>query len=172
MEKPIYVKPISKRQRIKLEAELRSRDAYVMRRSQIILASRRGEKASEIAKNLGCSGGTVRNTINAFNEHGLECLKKKSCRPKKLRTIITDTEKERIRDLLHTSPRNLGKESSLWTLEMVAEVSYEWGLTAHKVTAETIRQTLKRLGINWRRAKHWITSPDPQYELKKSNETD
>src|SRR3954447_14005921 len=26
---------------------------------------------------------------------------------------------------------------------------------------------LKRPGISWRRAKHWITSPDPQYVLKK-----
>jgi transposase InsO family protein len=36
------------------------------------------------------------------------------------------------------------------------------------VSAETIRQTLKRFGINWKRAKHWITSPDPPYLIKKN----
>ena len=33
---------------------------------------------------------------------------------------------------------------------------------------ETVRATLARLGIRWRRAKHWITSPDPAYAPKNS----
>ena len=36
---------------------------------------------------------------------------------------------------------------------------------------ETIRDALKRLGVGWRRAKLWITSPDPQYALKKTGAT-
>jgi hypothetical protein len=36
---------------------------------------------------------------------------------------------------------------------------------------ETIRSTLRRLGMSWQRAKSWIISPDPQYERKKSAET-
>ncbi len=32
---------------------------------------------------------------------------------------------------------------------------------------ESVRQALKRLKTNWKRAKQWITSPDPQYLLKK-----
>ena len=35
----------------------------------------------------------------------------------------------------------------------------------------TIRQALKRLGIGWRRAKRWITSPDPAYARKKKPAT-
>jgi hypothetical protein len=30
-----------------------------------------------------------------------------------------------------------------------------------------MRQVLKRVGVNWQRAKRWITSPDCQYALKK-----
>jgi hypothetical protein len=37
-----------------LETALRSKDAFVMRRAQIILASDRGERASTIARSLGC----------------------------------------------------------------------------------------------------------------------
>lgn len=171
MEQPIFVRRISKKQRKKLEAGLRSREAHVLRRCQIILASGRGERASEIARNLGCSEGTVRNTINGFNQKGLECLKKKSSRPKKLRTIIDEEKREQLRALLHTSPRILGKDRSLWTLELAAEICFERGLTQHQVSIETIRQALVRLGVNWQRAKHWITSPDPQYALKKNSET-
>ena len=31
-----------------------------------------------------------------------------------------------------------------------------------------IRQALKRLGVGWTRAKHWLTSPDPEYAAKKN----
>ena len=40
-------------------------------------------------------------------------------------------------------------------------------MTEHRVSIETIRLALGRLGIGWRRAKHWITSPDPDYVRKK-----
>jgi hypothetical protein len=46
-------------------------------------------------------------------------------------------------------------------------VSFEQGLTAERVSGETIRATLQRLGLRWKRAKRWITSPDPEYARKK-----
>jgi hypothetical protein len=36
---------------------------------------------------------------------------------------------EALREMLHRSPRKFGKQSSLWTMEMAAEVSFEEGLT-------------------------------------------
>lgn len=72
---------------------------------------------------------------------------------------------------MHHSPRHFGKPRSQWTLELVAEVSFAEGLTGHVVSDETIRLALQRLGTNWQRAKHWITSPDPAYARKKSNAT-
>jgi hypothetical protein len=45
---------------------------------------------------------------------------------------------------------------------MAAEVSFEEGLAEKRVSGETIRATLKRMGVRWQRAKHWITSPDPE----------
>jgi hypothetical protein len=72
-----------------------------------------------------------------------------------------------MREMLHRSPREFGKETSLWTMEMAAEVSFEEGLTKERVSAETIRATLARMGVRWQRAKRWITSPDPLYARKK-----
>ena len=69
----------------------------------------------------------------------------------------------------YTSPRQGGKPTSLWTLELAAEVLYEQGLTTQRLSREAIRQAIHRLGVRWKRAKRWITSPDPQYALKKSN---
>ena len=39
------------------------------------------------------------------------------------------------------------------------------------VSDETIRQALLRLGVGWKRAKTWITSPDPSYLRKKGRAT-
>src|SRR5918912_1598283 len=75
---------------------------------------------------------------------------------------------EQLRALLHRSPRTFDKPTSLWTLELAAQVSFEQGLTPERVSGETIRATLKRLGVGWKRAKRWLTSPDPAYARKKA----
>ena len=41
-------------------------------------------------------------------------------------------------------------------------------MTSRELSDEALRQTLKRLDINWKRAKHWMTSPDPHYARKKA----
>jgi hypothetical protein len=69
--------------------------------------------------------------------------------------------------LLHQSPRISGEKTRVWTLALAAEVCFEQGLTESVVSIETIRQALLRLGVGWQRAKHWITSPDPDYLRKK-----
>jgi hypothetical protein len=94
---------------------------------------------------------SVKRTRAAFDEHGAEAVK----------------------ELLHRSPREFGRDSSLWTLEMAAQVAFEEGLVQRRVSGETIRATLSRLlGVRWQRAKRWITSPDPLYERKKEGAID
>ena len=72
-----------------------------------------------------------------------------------------------MREMLHRSPREFGKPTSLWTLALAAEVSFEEGITEERVSAETVRATLERMGVRWLRAKRWIASPDPEYARKK-----
>ena len=68
---------------------------------------------------------------------------------------------------MHQSPRTFGKPTSRGTLHLAAEVSCAQGLTPRLVSDETIRLALRRLGVAWKRAKQWITSPDPEYARKK-----
>jgi hypothetical protein len=60
----------------------------------------------------------------------------------------------------------------MWTLELVAELSLAEGLTPERVSDETVRATLERMGIRWKQAKQWLTCPDPEYTRKKSSATD
>jgi transposase len=172
MKPPIFVRELPEKERERLEAGLRSKDAFVLRRCQILLASARGKSPPKTAQSLGCASQTVRNAIRAFNERGLDALTPGSSRPKRVHAAFDGEGAEALRETLHRSPREFGRESSLWTLEMAADVAFEEGLTPERVSGETIRATLSRLlGVRWLRAKRWITSPDPLYERKKGGAT-
>ena len=171
MRPPIFVRTLSEEEREALEEGLRSSEAFVLRRCQILLASARGEIAPQIARNLGCGAQTVRDAIHDFNERGLDALKASSSRPREVHAAFDEEGALSLEELLHCSPREFGKETSLWTLKDAAEVSFEEGLTNERVSAETIRATLSRLGVRWERAERWIESPDPQYARKKGHET-
>lgn len=168
MQTPLLVRPVTDAERRALEAGLRSSDAFVLRRCQIVLASARQDRSPAIARQVGCSEQAVRNVIHAFNRTGLGALRAASSRPHTMHAAFDAAQAERLRALLHQSPRAFAKPTSLWTLPLAAEVAFAEGLTPTRVSGETIRATLVRLGIRWRRAKHWITSPDPEYSQKKA----
>ena len=172
MKPPIFVRKLSTDERERLEAALRSKDTFALRRSQMLLASSRGNEVPRIAENLGCGQQTVRDAIHDFNGRGLDALTPGSSRPKRTRAIFDEDGAERLREMLHRSPREFGYGTSLWTLEMAARVAFEEGLVQRRVSGETVRATLARLlGVRWLRAKRWITSPDPLYERKKGGAT-
>ena len=173
MQVPLFVRPPTEKEQQALAAGLRSADAFTLRRSQIVAASARGARAPAIAHSLGCSDQTVRNAIRAFNAGGVAALTAGSSRPHTTHPAFDADGAERLRALLHRSPRDFGHASSVWTLELAAEVAYAEGLSAARVSDETVRATLARLGLRWRRAKPGyppgvITSPDPAYAQKNS----
>jgi transposase len=167
----MYVRPVTDAEREHLEAGLRSSDAFRLRRCQILLASARGERTTQIARALSCNRQTVLEALHAFNERGLAALTPASRRAKTIHRAFEPESAERLRALMHQSPRTFGKPTSVWTLELAADVSFAEGLTPTRVSGETIRATLKRLGVRWKRAKQWLTSPDPEYARKKARAT-
>jgi transposase len=171
MGTPSFIRPLAPDEHRSIKAGLRSPDAFVLRRCQILLASSEGLRPSQIAARFGCATQTVRNAVRAFDAEGPACLSKKSNRPKSSRPELEGARCERLRALLHRSPRDFGKPTSIWTLALAAEVAFAEGITASLVSDETIRQALIRLGVGWRRAKTWITSPDPAYLRKKRRAT-
>jgi hypothetical protein len=171
MKPPLYVRSLTDQERSALRDGLRSTDAFVLRRCQILLASADRRQVPAIAGALRCNRQTVRNAIHAFNTRGVAALVPGSSRPHTIQAAFDADRAEALRDLLHRSPRDFGHPTSLWTLELAAEVSFAEGLTATRVSDETIRATLARLEVRWRRAKQWITSPDPRYAAKKGGAT-
>lgn len=115
----------------------------------------------------GCREPTVRNVGHAFNTRGGAGLERGSARPHTTRARLGAAEAERLQALLHQRPRAFGCPTSLWTLEVAAEVSFAQGLTPQRVSREASRTALRRLAVSWQRAKRWISSPAPASVRKK-----
>ncbi len=143
MKTPLFVRPLADDERAALRAGLRSPAAFTLRRCQVLLASAEGLRPSEIAARFGCASQSVRNAIRAFAAEGIDCLREKSHRPKSVRPELDDDACQRLRALLHRSPRDFGKPTSLWTLALAAGNSCMAfkGVTATPSTAtRTIHQ--------------------------------
>jgi transposase len=73
--------------------------------------------------------------------------------------------KQRLVEIVRRRPRSLGQPYSLWTLQRLADfLAEETGL---RVSHVTVRQILADHGIVLSRPQHKVSSPDPEYELKK-----
>src|SRR5437773_1468573 len=80
MQQPMFVRSLTESERQELLAGLRSPDAFVLRRCQILLASARRQRVPQIAHSLGCSDQCVRDAIQAFHALGLGALQRRSTR--------------------------------------------------------------------------------------------
>ena len=175
MQPPIFVRELSEAERAQLEASLRTASVFTVRRAQIVLLSAAGRPPRAIAagpvlrtiaQGLCCAVQTVRNAIRAFNGIGLAALTAGSPRPKSAAPVLDQAKLEQLRAILHQSPRGFGQARSTWTLALLAQVAHEQGLSATVLSQETIRRALQRLEVGWKRAKRWLTSPDPAYARK------
>jgi hypothetical protein len=166
-----FVRSLTSEERQALESGRKSVDAFTVRRSPILLASADGTAPADIGRVVGCTAQAVRNAVRAFEADGLRCLTAKSHARKDPGRVWDRDRDDDLKDLLHHRPRAFGKPTRLWTLALVAAVCPEKGWTPRVLSIEAIRQALKRLGVGWHRAKHWITSPDPDYAKRKRSAT-
>lgn len=148
MKNPLFVRPLNDPERETVCSGLRSSVAFTLRRSQILRASADGQTARQIARQLGCGDQTVRKVIRAFATEGVACLTPRASRPKRLHAALDASQREPLRDLRHQSPRVFGQARSTWTLDLLADVCVDQGLTQRRLSDETIRQALRRLQIN------------------------
>ena len=118
------------------------------------------------SRDLRCATQTVRNGIRAFDAGGVAALEAGSSRPKSAAPVLGEAERQRLRAILHQPPRAFGHARSTWTLDLLAREAHGQGLSPAVLSGETIRQALLRLGVGWKRAKRWLTSPDPAYAQK------
>src|SRR5215210_909453 len=170
MRRPIFVRSISDAERESLEAGLRSPDAFVLRRCQILLPSSRARTPT---RSPAASAATPRERPQRHPSLQRECssggveqgLLQAAYHPRGLR----------LRGRRATQGAASSEPSALRQGQQPVDLADGCGgelrggnnrRAGH--AGETIRATLVRLGVRWERAKRWITSPDPEYQRKKA----
>lgn len=165
MRTPIRVRDVPADKLAELKALYReTRDVRIRERTQIILlALEHGMLAPQIAKVVMRNEQTVRTWIKRFNAEGTQGLydAPRVGAPSKL----TDAYRERLLAVVRRRPRSLEQPYSLWTLQRLADfMAEETGL---RVSAVTVMRVLADNDIVLSRPQHKISSPDPEYEVKK-----
>jgi transposase len=129
----------------------------------ILLSAEQGLKAPQIAKIVRESENTVQRWLKRYLAEGIQGLydAPKSGSPGK----VTSAFKEQLISSVPRRPRALGLSFSLWTLERLADYMAEQ--TGIRISYEAVRQHLKANGIVLSRPQHKISSPDPDYMIKK-----
>src|SRR5262245_41229960 len=109
-------------------------EGFTVRRGQLLLGKVEGQRTPTIARTLRCHEQTVRNAIHVFHQRGGAALQPSSSRPHRTQAAFDADGRERLRALLHRSPRTFGKPTSRWTLALASEVSCAQGRTRHQVS--------------------------------------
>lgn len=78
---------------------------------------------------------------------------------------ITKAYEEQVCAAARRRPRSLGHPYSLWTLQRLADYLAEQ--TGLRVSYETVRRVLAAAGRVFSRPQQKISSPDPEYVVKK-----
>jgi len=162
---PIRIPELGPAQVEELDALYRTtRDVRLRTRAQmVLLAAEQRLTAAEIASIVRASEDTVRRWLTRYLSEGPEGLRDQPHpgAPRK----VTAAYVEQFLAAVRRRPRSLGLPCSLWTLRRLADDLAEQ--TGIRVEYETVRLHLKRAGIVLSRPQHTITSPDPEYALKK-----
>jgi transposase len=163
--RPIRVPPLTDAQQDELAKLYRTtKDPRLRTRTQMVLLSaEQGRKAPDIAAIVRESEVTVQRWLKRYLAEGVEGLKDA---PRPGRTAkVTETYRTELLAAVRRRPRSLDLPYSLWTLQRL--VDYLAEKTGLRVSDETVRQTLKKAGIVLSRPQHKISSPDPEYQVKK-----
>ena len=141
-----------------------TKDVRLRTRAQmVLLAYEHHLSAPAIAAIVREDDETVRRWLKRYLDMGIEGLqdRAKPGAPPKITKGYVDCLLEAVRH----RPRSLGQSYSMWTLQRLA--TYLAAQTGIQVSDETIRRLLAAHEIVFSRPQHTISSPDPQYTLKK-----
>lgn len=141
--KPLYARSLTDEERAILRQSLKSNDGFRVRRAQMLLSADEHLKVDEIGQRVGCQGQAVRKAIHGFHDKGLACLEAGSHARHDDQRAFNDQAREQLRELIQHSPRDFDDDTSLWTLDLLAQASFEQGLTETQVSGETVRATLE-----------------------------
>src|SRR5262249_27747349 len=129
MKAPLLIRSLTDAERQALRQGLRSPDAFTLRRCQVFLHSAPGQTPAHGAAAVGLSAQAAPPPPRASAGEGPGALGRQPPMPKQAKAAWARRRDDDLKDLLHRSPRDFGKPTSLWTLALVAAVCHAKGWT-------------------------------------------
>ena len=156
----------TKQARQQLQQALKeAKKPYIYRRLLIIQFSASGKTVNELATLFRLTPLTIRKYIYAYNTGGILELMPAKKAGRRTKLPLT---KEQWLEILHRSPatfEELDTSCHNWTLELLAEcVEIYHGVSMHP---SSLWHLLRRHKINMGRSQFRLTSPDPEYQVKR-----
>ena len=129
----------------------------------ILLAAEHHLTATAIAAIVRQDDQTVRNWLKRYQAEGLDGLSDmpRAGAPRK----VSAAYREQVVAAVRQRPRSLEQPFSAWTLQRLAD--YMTQQTGIRVSDDTVRLILREAEIVLSRPQHKVTSPDPEYLVKK-----
>lgn len=162
---PIRVRELSSSENEELKALYdKTKKVRIRTRAQmILLAVEQNMTAPQIGQIVRKNEQTVRVWIKRFNAEGINGLfdVPRPGTPK----VISEAYSQRLLEIVRQRPRALEQPYSMWTLSRLADFMAEE--TGIRVSNETVRRVLRAGDIVLSRPQHTISSPDPEYKVKK-----
>lgn len=161
----VYVRPLTEEEQQWVQRMYhQTTEAMVKTHCHIILLSVQHYSVPQIAGLLFYSEDMVADTIHAFNQTGLQGIipQPKGGRPAKL----TAEWLKKLLELVESDPRDLGYDFSSWTAGLLAKGLVEQMGVA--VSESCVRRTLHQQDYTVQRPVLTVSSPDPEYEQKRS----
>ena len=165
MRQPLELPPLTAEEVEALDTLYRStKDVRLRTRAQIILlAAEQQMTAPAIAKIVRTDDQTVRNWFKRWMAEGLEGLKDRPMPGSPAK--VTKAYKQQLLTAVRCRPRALSQPYSMWTYQRLADyMALETGI---RVSYETVRRVLAEGEIVLSRPQHKVSSPDPEYLVKK-----
>ena len=161
----LQIPDLTEEQQTELAELYRStKDVRTRTRAQmVLLACEQHLSAPAIAVIVREDDETVRRWLKRYLDMGREGLQDRP-RPGAAPKITKEFEEQLVEAVRHR-PRSLEQPYSMWTLQRLA--TYLAAQTGIHVSDETVRRLLAAHEIVFSRPQHTISSPDPEYTLKK-----
>ena len=168
MPKRLKLRPFRRGEKQTLYTKLHDRKlpAWAMHRYQIIALVRAGLSVFQSSRQVGSSPKMAYLWVIRFNKSGFRDFEQSS-NPTGRPSRLTPHELQLLKRTAQKRPTDVGLPFTNWSMTKLHDYLIK---RRHfpAVSAEWLRQLLRRADVSWQRTKTWKQSHDPDFKAKKS----
>lgn len=146
-----------------------AQEVKAYQRIQAVLLIAQGYSVDEVARIIGSKRRSVYNWVHRYLDHHRVADLYDAPRAGRPRTAAQITKARILRELAR-DPLNLGYNTTVWTVALLA--THLTQRYHSQITPRTLRRRMKEVGLRWKRPRHVYAAKDPHRTQKKGRSSD